>query len=120
MKKLIILVVGLIFITGCNETKAKIVEPTYRTITGSSAIDFVNDGAILLDVRTKEEYDDQHLPDAVNIPLDQIQDGKIDLGKNKTIIVYCKSGARSKVASQTLLELGFNNVYDLGSINNYQ
>lgn len=120
MKKIILIIVGVIFITGCNKNEIKNNTSTYSTITGSSVIELVTEGAILVDVRSKEEYNEYHLPDAINIPLDDIQAGKIEIGKSKKIIVYCKSGARSKVASQLLIDLGYNNIYDLGSINNYE
>lgn len=68
---------------------------------------------IILDVRTKEEYNESHLIEAQNIPYDEI-DETVALDKEKTIFVYCKSGVRSKKAYDTLKRLGYN-VYDLGA-----
>lgn len=68
---------------------------------------------IIVDVRTKEEYDEAHLVDAINIPYDEI-DKNTDLDKEKVILVYCKSGNRSGIAYETLEDLGYS-VYDLGA-----
>lgn len=68
---------------------------------------------IIVDVRTKEEYDESHLMEAINIPYDEINN-ETDLDKTKTILVYCRSGARSSIAYETLEKLGYE-VYDLGA-----
>lgn len=68
---------------------------------------------IIIDVRTKEEYEESHIVEAINIPYDEI-DENTNLDKNKNIFVYCKSGNRSEVAFNTLTNLGYT-VYDLGS-----
>ena len=70
---------------------------------------------IIVDVRTKEEYSQGHVVDAINIPYDEL-DSSLD--KNKTIIVYCQSGKRSSQAGKLLIEGGYKNVYDLGAISN--
>lgn len=67
----------------------------------------------IIDVRTKAEYEESHIKDAINIPYDEI-DESIDLDKDKNIFVYCKSGQRSSVAYKKLSELGYG-VYDLGA-----
>jgi len=74
---------------------------------------------VIVDVRTKEEYDSGHIEGAVNIPYDYISDKTINNSKDINIIVYCKSGNRSKTAAGTLIKLGYKNVYDLGSISNW-
>ena len=68
---------------------------------------------IIVDVRTKDEYDEGHLVGAINIPYDEI-DENVELDKEKLILVYCKSGNRSAVAYNMLINLGFN-VYDMGA-----
>lgn len=68
---------------------------------------------VIIDVRTKEEYDLGHLKDAINIPYDEINEN-VDLDKGKLIFVYCKSGNRSRKAYENLIELGYE-VYDLGA-----
>lgn len=66
---------------------------------------------IIIDVRTSEEYEESHLKNSINIPYDKLDD---NLEKDKIIFVYCRSGARSKVAYDTLKDLGYT-VYDLGA-----
>lgn len=68
---------------------------------------------IVLDVRTKEEYASGHVVDSLNIPVDEI-DSNINIDKSKTILVYCRSGVRSKKAKDTLVDLGYK-VYDMGA-----
>ena len=67
----------------------------------------------IIDVRTSSEYATGHVKGAINIPYDEI-DENTKLDKNKTILVYCKSGKRSSIAFETLKKLGFK-VYDLGA-----
>lgn len=67
---------------------------------------------IIVDVRTKEEYDDGHVVGAINVPYDEILDASLD--KDKTIVVYCRSGRRSGIAYDTLVNNGYD-AYDLGS-----
>lgn len=69
----------------------------------------------LLDVRLHEEYEEEHLPGAILVPLDQLLAGSGDLNPDKPTIVYCRSGGRSQAASQWLVENGFREVYDIGS-----
>lgn len=71
---------------------------------------------VIVDVRTKEEYNESHIKDAINIPYDEI-DENIEIDKDKVIFVYCKSGNRSGIAYNTLKSLGYT-VYDLGAFNN--
>lgn len=72
---------------------------------------------ILLDVRTSQEYDAGHLEGAILIPYDQIGEkiGSVVKKKSQKIYLYCRSGRRSKIATEKLAELGYKNVVDLGS-----
>lgn len=72
-----------------------------------------NNEYVVLDVRTKEEYDESHVVDSINIPYDEI-DENIDIDKDKIVFVYCKSGKRSAIAYNSLEDLGYQ-VYDLGA-----
>lgn len=76
--------------------------------------------AVLLDVRTKEEYNDYHIEGSTNIPLDNLDtvNQKIP-NKNTAIFVHCLSGARSADATRYLVSQGYNNVKDIGGINAY-
>lgn len=73
---------------------------------------------LVVDVRTPGEFNTGAFPDAVNIPLDEIMGGKVDLGNNtdREIIVYCASGARSAYAQQVLTQRGYTNVKNGGGI----
>lgn len=96
----------------------------YEKITGEEAKEMMNQisDIIILDVRTKEEFDAGHIEGAKLIPYDIIEDNEeIKLLDNaSTILVYCRSGRRSALAVKTLIELGFTNVYDFGGINDWQ
>ncbi len=76
---------------------------------------------ILLDVRTKEEYDTVHIKNSVLIPLDELEAIAPEVIKDKAtpIFVYCRSGNRSITASEILVKLGYTNVYNLGGINDW-
>ena len=105
MKKILLFVIVFIsiFAVGCGSKKE---ESDLDKILAEKEY-------IIVDVRTKEEYDISHIKDAINIPYDLI-DENIDLDKEKNIFVYCKSGNRSKIAYDTLISLGYT-VYDLGA-----
>ena len=78
-------------------------------------------GAILLDVRTPQEYREGHIPDSKNVPLQAI-DKVADLAENKDTVlyVYCYSGARSRQATAMLQHMGYTNVQNIGGIAAYQ
>ena len=76
------------------------------------------EGCIILDVRTREEYDRGHIPGAVLIPNTEIEAKAADLlpDKEQLILVYCRSGRRSKLAAQSLADLGYTNIREFGGI----
>ena len=81
------------------------------TISPEEAREYLNDSNYqFIDVRTDSEYDSGHIPNSIHIPLHQIQDrmSEIDSLKNKNIIAYCRSGARSSKATKILVEAGFD------------
>lgn len=80
------------------------------------------DGVVVLDVRTEEEYKKGHIPKAVLLPNENIENQAEAVleDKNKTILVYCRSGMRSKQAVKRLSNMGYANVYDLGGILNWE
>lgn len=94
-------------------------ENAYHKINAEEAKNLIKQKAIIIDVRTKEEYESGHIENAINIPYDNINNKTINNSKDTNIIVYCKSGNRSKIAANTLIKLGYKNIYDLGSINNW-
>lgn len=75
-------------------------------------------GAILIDVREKDEYDEGHLDNAINVPYTKVVELLKDYDKDTPIIVYCRSGNRSAKAYQSLQAAGYTNLYDLGAISN--
>ena len=103
MKKIIVLIFCMLCISACGN------KLDYKEIMKEN--DYV-----IIDVRTKEEYNESHIKDAINIPYDEI-DENIEIEKDKVIFVYCKSGNRSNQAYNTLTNLGYE-VYDLGSFEN--
>ena len=74
--------------------------------------------AAVLDVRTKEEYDEKHIPCALLIPYDMIEKGAPRLlpDKDEEILIYCRSGRRSAIAAKTLAEMGYTRAFDFGGI----
>lgn len=75
-------------------------------------------GATLLDVRTPEEFSERHLEGAVNIPVDQVEARMSEIPRDRPVVVYCRSGARSMSAARILRRGGYD-VEDLGSINEW-
>lgn len=126
VKKLIILISLLWLITGCEKKESVAldseVELSVLSINCDKTEEEVNDGAILIDVRSEEEYKLSHLDQAINIPVDVIEEEIVNYvaDKGTPVILYCRSGNRSSNAAQTLLKLGYYKVYDLGAMDNCQ
>lgn len=74
--------------------------------------------AIILDVRTEQEYNEGHIRNTINIPLDKLNDSVFSLQKKEAIVIVCRSGKRSKEAKTFLTHQGFINVYDGGKWEN--
>ena len=105
MKKIISFLGIILLLTACTNSSK------FETITTNKAIELIDNGAIVIDVRTNMEFDSGHIPNAVNIPLDDINN--IAYSKDSTIIVYCQSGMRSLEAVKTLSDLGYTSLYNL-------
>jgi len=75
-------------------------------------------GYIILDVREQEEYDNKHIPGAILMPYESAEElaPKLLPDKKQQILVYCRSGRRSKIAAQTLADLGYTNIKEFGGI----
>lgn len=87
-----------------------------ETISYEEAVELYDKGqAIIIDVRTPEEFSQSHVQGAINIPVNEIVERikDVEKNKNKVIIVYCKTGKRSKIAKKLLEEEGYNNIYIL-------
>ena len=78
-------------------------------------------GYIIVDVRTPDEFADKHIPNAINIPNETIGTEEIAglPDKDQKILVYCRSGNRSKQAAEKLVKLGYTNVVEIGGINDW-
>ena len=120
MKKLILLFLAVMFLTACGQTEETTQEAVYMNITAQEAKAIMDSesGYIILDVRTQEEYDSGHIPNAILIPDYEITArAEAELtDKNQLILVYCRSGRRSKLAAEALVELGYTNIREFGGI----
>ena len=120
----IILVLAMVLLVGCGMS-GQIMDGdgmvnSYRQISQDEAKTMMkaDDGHVIVDVRRQDEYDDGHIPGAICIPNESIgetQPAELpDL--NQVILVYCRSGRRSKEAAQKLFDMGYTGVYEFGGI----
>lgn len=123
MKRLIIIVLAAVLtfsFAACGVQSKNDKEAVYTSITAEEAktIMYNESDYIILDVRTEEEFAEGHIPNAVLIPDYEIEEKAEKMLKNKKqqILVYCRSGRRSKESAQTLADLGYTNVKDFGGI----
>lgn len=121
MKK-IILIISLVFLlAGCTASDQK--GNDFRQISMEEAASIMEEenDYIILDVRTESEFRERHIPNAINIPNEEIGTEEIESlpDKEQLILVYCRSGNRSKQASAKLVELGYSNIVEIGGINDW-
>ncbi len=121
MKKMIPVLLALTLLVGCGTTSNE--TTSYRQISMEDAVTMMSEeeNYIILDVRTAEEYAGGHIPEAINIPNESIGSEKIPElpDKDQLILVYCRSGNRSKQASEKLAALGYTNIVEFGGINDW-
>ena len=95
----------------------------YHQIDGQSALDMMNNETdyIIIDVRTESEYQQGHIKNAINIPNESIDESVSEIltDKDQLLLVYCRSGNRSKQASEKLAKLGYSNIYEFGGISDF-
>ena len=119
MKKLIPILLSALMITGCAGTSNNHTN-TYRSITMDEAVTMMaqETGYIILDVRRPDEFAAGHIPNSINVPNESIGTSEIPElpDKHQLIMVYCRSGRRSKEASEKLVKLGYTNIVELGGI----
>ena len=119
MKKLIPILLSALMFTGCAGTSNNQTN-TYRSITMDEAVDMMakETGYIILDVRRPDEFAAGHIPGAINVANESIGTAEIlELpDKDQLIMVYCRSGRRSKEASEKLVKLGYTNIVEFGGI----
>lgn len=108
----------LLIISGCKTNDIKV-----NKISMLEAIELMEkqDDYVIVDVRTKEEYESGHIEGAINLDNEDIQKGIFDLldDKDKTYYLYCRSGNRSNKAANKLIESGYTNIYDMGGISDW-
>ena len=120
MKRIIPFLLALFLLTGCGGTVA---DGSYQQITQEESKEMMDtQEVIILDVREQDEYDSGHIPGAVLLPVGSIDEdtaAEVIPEKDSTVLVYCRSGNRSKTASSALAELGYTNIYEFGGINTW-
>lgn len=130
MKRILMALLAIILLGGCSPTEqveeikndqvaVQVDEIIYNKITSEEAKEIIDlEDVTILDVRTPEEYEEEHIEGALLIPdydLKNLADSKLP-DKDEKILVYCRSGSRSRAASEALIDMGYTNVYDFGGI----
>ena len=122
MKRIFTLIFAMLMVlTGCG---GQVMENSYQQITQEEAKNMmdINPDAIILDVREQHEYDAGHIAGAVLLPVGTISKdtaAAVIPAKDSVVLVYCRSGNRSKTASAARVELGYTQVYEFGGINTW-
>ena len=120
MKRILPIFLVALLLAGCAAPAEEI---TYRQVNMDEAITMMDkeSGYIILDVRTPEEFADKHIPGAINVANETIGTDEIPElpDKDQLILVYCRSGNRSKQASEKLALLGYTNIVEFGGINDW-
>ena len=119
MRKLLPILLSALMFTGCAGTSNN--QPnTYRQISMDEAVTMMvqETGYIILDVRRADEFAEGHIPGAINVANESIGTDEIPElpDKNQLIMVYCRSGRRSKEAAEKLVKLGYTNIVEFGGI----
>ena len=119
MRKLLPILLSALMFTGCAGTSNN--QPnTYRQINMDEAVTMMaqETGYIILDVRRVDEFAAGHIPGAINVASESIGTDEIPElpDKNQLIMVYCRSGRRSKEAAEKLVKLGYTNIVEFGGI----
>ena len=119
MKKLIPILLSALMFTGCAGTSNNQTN-TYRQINMDEAVTMMaqETGYIILDVRRADEFAEGHIPGAINVANESIGTDEIPElpDKKQLIMVYCRSGRRSKEAAEKLVKLGYTNIVEFGGI----
>lgn len=120
MKKRTMLLLAALLLTACGKEKETSREAVYVNITAQEARQIMDseEDYLILDVRTQDEYNEGHIPGAIVICHEEIAEKADEMlpDKEQLILVYCRSGRRSKIAAETLAELGYTNIREFGGI----
>ena len=122
MKKILLILFAVLLLTGCEETTTSTKINTIKSIDCDEEKELVEKGALLIDVREDDEYNEAHLENAINIPYGSIVSKIAEYAKDKgqDIILYCKSGKRASIAADSLKDAGYTSIYNLGGISKCQ
>jgi phage shock protein E len=104
---------------GTPSPKYPLLQPRMDEKALAALLANVDAKALLLDVRTAEEYAAGHIPGAILFPYDELAAKFREGDKGRPIVVYCRSGRRSAIARETLLGMGYTNVSDFGAYTNW-
>ena len=122
MKQFLLALMALLLLTGCGGSD-QIPESTYQQISQETAKEMMDtQEVVILDVREQNEYNSGHIPEAILLPVGTITEdtaAAVIEDTDTVVLVYCRSGNRSKTASQALADLGYSNVYEFGGINDW-
>lgn len=118
-KIMVAAVVSAICLSGCASSGGA----EYRQVDMNEAVEMMENEKdyIILDVRTEQEFEEQHIPNAINVPNETIGTKEISElpDKEQLLMVYCRSGNRSKQASEKLVEIGYSNIVEFGGIKDW-
>jgi rhodanese-related sulfurtransferase len=111
-----LIIIVVVFLTACG-----ISSEGYRNVSSEEAKQLIdNKDVVVLDVRTPEEYQEGHIPNAILIPLQELENKLNELDKKEHYLVVCRSGNRSAQASEVLTSNSFANIYNMtGGMNNW-
>ena len=128
MKRIVVILLVCLMLTACMQMPqeesmkqpTKQTQPAYVNISPEEAKRIMDsqNGYVILDVREQNEYDESHIPGAILIPHGQIKELAPSMlpDKDQLILVYCRSGRRSKIAAEALEEMGYTNIKEFGGI----
>lgn len=119
-----LLLLSVLLVSGCTQATSDNNAPAFSTITASDAKRLMDEkpNEIVLDVREQQEYDAGHIENAVLLPVNTItaeSAAKVIPSKDTPVLVYCRSGNRSRTAADKLAQLGYTEIYDFGGINRW-
>jgi len=115
-RRLLHLILPVLFLVSCSADRKTL---SYKQISQEEAVKMMKtEDCLILDVRTEEEYNDGHIPNAMCLPVETIgSEAPVELpDKDQTILIYCRTGIRAAAAAEQLAKLGYTRVYDFGGI----
>ena len=114
LKFFTLIIFAAVVLTGCGGSG----EPKHLTAEEAAEFMATEKNYLIVDVRTLEEYEKKHIPNAILVPIDQLRAGKFDAlpDKNQPLLVYCWTGRRAEDAAKILVDNGYKNVYEIGGL----